>query len=115
MVEVRYDPTILSTLALLTEFFTLHDATIDRGGETGGGQYRSAIFYRPNTNNNIITETARKAIYALERSGLKISTQVRAIDAFYPAENRHQQYCSTHGMTPKKRDSQFIREILTPS
>lgn len=113
-VEVVYNPTLLTTRQLLTEFFALHDATIDRCGEGGYGQYRSAIFYpAASPAGAILSKAALETINLLVRAGVMVSTQVDAVEAFYQAETRHQQYCSAHGMTPKKRDSQTIREILT--
>lgn len=114
VVEVVYNPVLLSTTALLTEFFTLHDATIDRSGPDGSGQYRSAIFYRiDNSGAEELLTTAQSVIQRLLTADIKVSTQIAPITAFYPADSRHQQYCSARGMSPKKRDSARIREILT--
>lgn len=111
-VAVTYDPSLLTARALLTEFFTLHDATRDRRTGYGKGQYRSAIFYTASMGPAELT-SVRAVLEDLHREGLTISTEFREITAFYPAASRHQQYCSAKGITPKKRDSARIREILT--
>ena len=114
VVEVVYDPAMLSTRSLLTEFFTLHDATVDRSGKGGKGQYRSAIFYLADDDSiSAPLRTAYAVVDELNVHGYAVSTKIRPIAAFYPAEPRHQQYCAARGMRPKKRDAASIREILT--
>ncbi|OAV43885.1 hypothetical protein A3850_004980 [Lewinella sp. 4G2] len=111
-VEVVFDPRKLSFRRLLTEFFTLHDFTEDRRGN--GGQYRSAIFYLEGDRRSMmLARLASMLVNKLEAHGYKIKTGINRIKAFYPAESRHQQYCAARGLTPKRQDSEAIREILT--
>lgn len=115
MVEVVYNPNQLSTTALLTEFFALHDATVDRSGPDGGGQYRSAIFHLADDPHAVELATVAQSVkQRLLTAGMDVATQIASITAFYPADSRHQQYCSARGMSPKKRDLALFREILTP-
>lgn len=111
-VRVVYDLRKLSTRRLLTEFFTLHDFTADR--RENGGQYRSAIF--PDGSFSGVRDqenTASDMLAELAAAGYPPATELRRIAAFYPAESRHQQYCSARGIMPKKRAAEKIREILT--
>jgi peptide methionine sulfoxide reductase MsrA len=111
-VEVVYDTRQLSTRRLLSEFFLLHDFTKHRRSE--GGQYRSAIFFDPSVNQVERQErTARQLFILLSQNGFPPATELRRCDLFYPAANRHQQFCSARGMQPQKQDSAKIKEILT--
>lgn len=112
MVRVTYDLRQLSTPALLTVFFTLHDFTIDRSGN--GGQYRSIILLDPLAANLTTQKRAvDDAVKRLTEAGHVPATEIQYSANFYPAENRHQQYCSTRGIAPKRRASAAIRQILT--
>jgi methionine-S-sulfoxide reductase len=112
-VEVVYDCRQLPTRALLTDFFTLHDFEQDR--RENGGQYRSVIFLDPESKTWPIQEkSALKIVDQLRQNGYAPATVISRETAFYPAGNRHQQYCSARGIVPKKRESAKIREILTP-
>ncbi len=111
-VEVAYDTRTLSTSALLTEFFTLHDATRNR--QDRGGQYRSAIFVLGGASATLEQRRiAEASIEKLRQGGYAVHTQLAEISAFYPAESRHQQYCTARGMQPEKREEEEIRKILT--
>lgn len=111
-VEVTYDLRVLSTKALLTEFFVLHDSSIDR--RENGGQYRSAIFLQRDGKHREQQEyVVKQAIVKLRENGVPSTTQISRIETFFPASPRHQQYCSVKGIAPKKRVSEEIRQILT--
>lgn len=90
-VAVYYDPEVISYETLLTVFFDSHDpTTLNQQGPDRGRQYRSAIFY----NNDDEKELAEKHIAKLLEEGTypKITTEVVELDAFYPAEDYHQDY-----------------------
>ncbi|MGH7606093.1 MAG: peptide-methionine (S)-S-oxide reductase MsrA [Gemmatimonadales bacterium] len=92
VVQIRFDPTVLSFRDLLDVFFTIHDPTTpNRQGPDVGTQYRSAIFYRSPEQRRIAEET----IAELESDGPwddPIVTEVTALDTFYPAEAYHDEY-----------------------
>lgn len=112
VVRVVYDTRKLSTANLLVEFFTLHDFTIDRRGK--GGQYRSVVLLDPSSLHTQEQEVAvQTAFDRLRAAKLLPATEFGLTEHFYPAENRHQQYCSVHGITPKRRLVEGIRKILT--
>ena len=107
VVAVTYDPDQLSTRALLTEFFTLHNFELNRG--KGTGQYRSAVFALEEDEQLV---TARTMLAELHAAGYDPVTDVEAVPAFYPAETRHQQYCSTRGRSPERKDDDKVRRAL---
>lgn len=91
-VEVYYDPKVVSYETLLKVFFGSQDpTTLNRQGPDKGTQYRSAIFYRNETEKNL----AKAYIKELDESGVfgaKIVTEVAAYTKFYKAEDYHQDF-----------------------
>jgi len=92
VVEVTFDPDVLSYRDLLTIFFTTHDpTTLNRQGADAGTQYRSVIF----THSPEQERTARALIAELDAAGVfgrPIVTRVEPCPVFYPAEDYHQGY-----------------------
>jgi peptide-methionine (S)-S-oxide reductase len=96
-VEITYDPSQVSYRDLLTVFFTVaHDPTqLNRQGPDTGTQYRSAIFYASEDQK----QTAIAAIDQLNKAkafSAPIVTQVVPLQAFYPAEEYHQNFLARH-------------------
>ncbi|MBB6480425.1 peptide-methionine (S)-S-oxide reductase [Spirochaeta isovalerica] len=92
-VIVEYDPSVISYEKLLDVFFLVaHDPTqFNYQGPDIGPQYRSAIFY----NSESQKEKAEDYIEKLEREkvyGQPIATEVTELEAFYPAEEYHQDF-----------------------
>lgn len=94
VVRVVYDPAVVSLDALLKLFWESHDPTQGmRQGNDIGTQYRSAIYTYDEAD--LATAKASEAAYnqALRAAGRgEITTEIKALDAFYPAEDYHQQY-----------------------
>jgi peptide-methionine (S)-S-oxide reductase len=92
VVQITYDPALISFRDLLDIFFTIHDpTTLNRQGADVGTQYRSAIFYHNEDQRRIAEETIRE----LEAAGLwedPIVTEVTALENYYPAEEYHHNY-----------------------
>lgn len=92
VVQLKYDPSIVSFRDLLNVFFTIHDpTTLNRQGADIGTQYRSAIFYHTPEQQAIAEQT----IAELTQQGLfssKIVTEITPIENYYPAEDYHQEY-----------------------
>lgn len=92
VVQVTFDPAVLSYRDLLQVFFSIHDpTTLNRQGPDVGTQYRSAIFYHGPEQERV----AREVIADLERQGVwdsPIVTEVTPAPPFYPAEQYHQEY-----------------------
>lgn len=92
VVQITFNLAIISYRELLEVFFTIHDpTTLDRQGADVGTQYRSVIFYHTESQQT----TAEQVIREIEDARVwdsPIVTEVRPLDAFYPAEGYHQQY-----------------------
>ncbi len=96
VVQITFDPAVISYSDLLHIFFTVHDpTTLNRQGADVGTQYRSAIF----TTSPAQQSEAEAVIAELDAAGLwsgPIVTQVLPLEAFYPAEDYHQEYFAHH-------------------
>ena len=92
VVQVTFDPSVISFRDLLGVFFTIHDpTTLNRQGADVGTQYRSAVFYHSTEQR----DTAEQVIDELNRNKVwddPIVTQVVQFTTFYPAETYHQDY-----------------------
>jgi peptide-methionine (S)-S-oxide reductase len=92
VVQVHFDPNVVSYRDLLNVFFAIHDpTTLNRQGADVGTQYRSAIFYHDEEQK----KTAEELIQELNAQKIwdkPIVTQVEKLDKFYMAEDYHQEY-----------------------
>ncbi|GIK39792.1 MAG: peptide methionine sulfoxide reductase MsrA [Chloroflexota bacterium] len=92
VVQVTFDPSVVSFREILEVFFTIHDpTTLNRQGADVGPQYRSAIFYHTPEQK----ETAEQVIAELSAAqlwGAPIVTEVTPFEKFYIAEAYHQEY-----------------------
>jgi peptide-methionine (S)-S-oxide reductase len=92
VVQLRFDPSVISYREILEVFFTIHDPTsLNRQGADVGTQYRSAIFCHSADQK----ETARQVIAELQGAGLwskPLVTELVDYTVFYPAEDYHQEY-----------------------
>lgn len=92
VVQITYDPAVITYRDLLDIFFTIHDPTTpDRQGADVGPQYRSIILYHSPEQKRI----AEQAIAEVTAAGLwpaPIVTQLAPLEAFYPAEDYHREY-----------------------
>ncbi|RJP47140.1 MAG: peptide-methionine (S)-S-oxide reductase [Anaerolineaceae bacterium] len=100
VVQVTFDPSVISYRDLLTVFFTIHDpTTLNRQGADVGTQYRSAIFYHDETQR----ADAEAVIRELTESRLwanPIVTEVAPFTKFYMAEDYHQEYFANNPSQP---------------
>jgi peptide-methionine (S)-S-oxide reductase len=92
VVQITFDPQVISFRELLEFFFSIHDpTTLNRQGADVGTQYRSTIFYHTLEQK----AEAERMITELAASGVwdqPIVTEVKPFAEFYPAEEYHQQY-----------------------
>jgi peptide-methionine (S)-S-oxide reductase len=89
-VLIEFDPKAVSYQTLLDVFFANHDPTTkDQQGPDIGDQYRSAIF-----TFSVAQESAARSTTAREEAARKqkVWTEIRAMGAFWKAEEYHQQY-----------------------
>jgi peptide-methionine (S)-S-oxide reductase len=94
VVRLEYDPQVVSYRDLLEIFFTIHDpTTLDRQGNDVGPQYRSVIFYTSPAQE----ATARKVMAEMASVwDAPIVTRIEAAQAWYKAEDYHQDYFNQH-------------------
>ena len=97
VVQITFDPAVVSFRELLEVFFTIHDpTTLNRQGNDAGTQYRSAIFHHTPEQK----ATAEEVIAALTTAGVwgrPIVTEVAPASKFHVAENYHQEYFARTG------------------
>ncbi len=96
MVEVRFNPSLVSYRRLLEEFWVMHDPTsLNRQGGDIGTQYRSAIYCTSSEQLKEAQETRDLYQQALSREGIgEIVTEILSADGvpYYRAEEYHQRY-----------------------
>lgn len=96
MVEVNFDPSVISYRRLCEEFWVMHDPTsLNQQGGDIGTQYRSSIYYTSVEQKDVAEETRDLYQVALTAEGIdKIVTEICSADGviFYPAEEYHQRY-----------------------
>ena len=96
-VKITYDPSQISYEQLLKVFFAVaHDPTeLNRQGPDTGTQYRSAIFYADEEQKRLaesyVAELAKTKTFSKP-----IVTQIAPLEAFYQAEDYHQDYLVRH-------------------
>jgi peptide-methionine (S)-S-oxide reductase len=104
VVQITYDPTVVSYRDLLDVFFTIHDPTTkDRQGADVGPQYRSIILYHSPEQK----ADAERAI-AEQSKGVwsaPIVTEVVPLEKFWPGEDYHQDY---YEQNPRQRYCQIV-------
>jgi peptide-methionine (S)-S-oxide reductase len=105
VVQIAYDPAVISFRDLLDVFFTIHDPTTrDRQGADIGPQYRSIILHHSPEQK----AEAERAIAELGPQGLwrsPIVTEVVPLERFYPAERYHDDY---YARNPNQRYCQIV-------
>jgi peptide-methionine (S)-S-oxide reductase len=108
VVQITFDPAVLSYRDLLGFFFAFHDpTTLDRQGADVGTQYRSAIFHHSPEQERV----AREVIAELESSAVfcsRIVTTIGPFDRFFPAEPEHQSYYARNAGQP------YCRAVIAP-
>ena len=98
VVQIEFDPSVLSYEHLLDMFWECHDpTTLNRQGADVGTQYRSVIFY----NDDRQKVAAEKSKMEAQKSfSDPIVTEIQPLKAFYKAENYHQDYYNNNSNAP---------------
>lgn len=90
VVQVTFDPKVISYKEILQVFFSVHDpTTLNRQGADVGTQYRSVIFYHKESQKKIAEEVMSEMAKVWTSP---LVTQLAPLDKFYRAEEYHQQY-----------------------
>jgi peptide-methionine (S)-S-oxide reductase len=108
VVQVCYDPAVVTYRDLLEVFFTIHDpTTLNRQGNDVGTQYRSAIFYH-DTGQKRVAEELVAALGAARLWTDPIVTEITPAAVFYPAETYHHRYFAGNPGEP------YCRIVIAP-
>ena len=106
VVQVEFEPDVISYADVLDIFWAIHDpTTLNRQGADVGTQYRSVIFYA-NDDQRRAAEASRDAIQ--DAWPRPVVTQIVPLEAFYPAEEYHQDYFA------KNPDQGYCQLIINP-
>lgn len=108
VVQVEFDPSIVSYADLLEIFFGIHDpTTMNRQGADVGTQYRSVIF----THSDEQARIARQVLERVDQDGPwddPIVTEIQPLDVFYPAERYHDEYFRRNATQP------YCQAVIAP-
>jgi peptide-methionine (S)-S-oxide reductase len=92
VIQISFDPKVVSFRELLEVFFVIHDpTTLNRQGNDAGTQYRSAIFYHSPVQQALAQDVISKLV-AAKLWDDPVVTEVVPAETFYVAETYHQEY-----------------------
>ena len=97
-IEIEYDPDKVSYEDLLMIFWSNHNpTTLNQQGPDVGEQYRSAVFFH-NDEQEQSAKTLKEKLQpaAKKRFGKEIVTEIKPYSIFYKAEDYHQNYLDKH-------------------
>lgn len=108
VVQLTFDPGVMSFRELLDVFFTIHDPTqLNRQGNDVGTQYRSAIFWHT-PEQKAEAEAAIARLEASKHHAAPIVTEVVEARIFFPAEDYHQRYYEQNPHQP------YCQRVVAP-
>jgi len=108
VVQIAYDPAVVSFAKLLETFWECHDpTTLNRQGPDFGTQYRSIILYHDDAQKQAAEESYR-ALTAAGVFASPIVTELVPLKAFYLADRHHQDYYR------KNRNAAYCRMVIAP-
>ena len=106
VVQLTFDPDVVTYRQLLDLFFTSHDpTTLNRQGPDAGTQYRSAIYTHDDAQGEV-AEAAKAAAQEVWQG--RIVTEIAPLKEFYPAEDYHQEYFRSNPYQP------YCQVIIAP-
>lgn len=104
VVQLEFDPAVISYRQILEIFFVMHDpTTLNRQGNDVGTHYRSVIFW----HNQVQRDIAHDMIshFAAELWPDPIVTELQRFDRFWPADSDMQNY---YGRNPQAAYCQVV-------
>ncbi|HVL11192.1 MAG TPA: peptide-methionine (S)-S-oxide reductase MsrA [Gemmata sp.] len=108
VVQVTFDPAVISYPELLEVFWRSHDPTTpNRQGHDVGTQYRSVVFYHSERQKQL-AELYKRKIDAAAVYSSPVVTEIAPFAAFYPAESYHQEYYANNAGQP------YCRAVIGP-
>jgi peptide-methionine (S)-S-oxide reductase len=100
VIQVVFDPKVISFPELLEVFWGVHDpTTLNRQGADVGTQYRSVVFYH-SAEQQQLAEAYKAKLNASGAFPSPVVTEISAASAFYVAEKYHQNYYNENGDQP---------------
>ncbi len=107
-VQVYYDPKMITYQTLLEVYFASQDPTQVNGqGPDHGDSYRSVIFYH-NSSERDLAEAYKKQLDASGKYSKPIAVIIQPLEAFYMAEDYHQNYEKLHP------ENGYVRNVSVP-
>ena len=98
VVQLEYDPAVVSYEELLNTFWDMHDPTTpDKQGPDVGSQYRSVIFYYTPQQERA-AKISKEKLEKSKKFDRPIVTEIIPAGEFYKAEEYHQRYYEKHGI-----------------
>src|SRR5262249_8727610 len=108
VIQVTFDPRVISYREILELFFAFHDpTTLNRQGADVGTQYRSAIFYH-SPEQKAVAEQLIAELDAAHVWPSSIVTELAPFQEFFAAEDYHQGYYRQNGAQP------YCRAVIAP-
>ncbi len=108
VLEITYNPMVISYDDLLEVFWKSHDpTTLNRQGADSGTQYRSVVFYHTPEQKEL-AEKYKAELNKTNAYDKKVVTAIEAAKPFYVAENYHQNYFNKNGSEP------YCRLVIQP-
>ncbi|MCS5708086.1 bifunctional methionine sulfoxide reductase B/A protein [Candidatus Berkiella cookevillensis] len=96
-VRILFDKDKIDYKSIIKHFFEIHDPTQTNGqGPDLGQQYRSVVFYYDDAQKKVVEQL----IELLRQKGFNVSTLVKPVSPFWPAEDYHQAYYDKHQKLP---------------
>ena len=106
VVQVSFDPSLISYEEILDIFWQAHDpTTLNRQGADVGTQYRSVIFYASEAQREA-AEKSKKTIQKKFRD--PVVTEIKPLEKFWKAEDYHQNYYNSH------QGEGYCRLVISP-
>lgn len=108
VIQIKFNPSLVTYKELLTVFFGSHDATqINRQGNDVGTQYRSIVLYGNETQKEEVTAFI-KELNESTTEGQPVATEVAPLTKFYPAEQEHMDYYA------RNKNQSYCEIIIAP-
>lgn len=108
VIQVEYDPSVVTYEQLLEIFFLTHDPTsMNRQGNDVGTQYRSVVFFTNDTEKQT-AESVKARLDGEHIYDKPIVTEIVPFTNFYPAEDYHQNYFE------KNPDQPYCQAVINP-
>ncbi len=106
VVQLHFNPAVVSYRALLESFFAIHDpTTLNRQGNDVGHEYRSVIYFHSAEQEAMARQVINEVAGSWEAP---IVTELGSVTEFYPAEEYHQNYYK------QNRQQEYCAMVVAP-